>query len=205
MQCYGGGIPSGSNQTDMTISWIDNGNTVQTTSPIAYSSQTLSSAPPTTATISFNVKRFNTMGMKALYSFTVSSPVALTSSARLYFDFHLRLSPYLDNSATVECYIRTTSTMNDAAAQYTYCAFTTWWQLMVWVNQNSIAAGTNFYIDIYNIDLPKNSDISGSQYIGVTIDTDNNYANGVSAYREFTDTSPSSTIPTDFYILSTEI
>jgi hypothetical protein len=97
MQCYGGGIPTGSNTTDISVSWRDSSNTVQSATNIAYSSLTLSSSPVTTATISFNARRFKTQGMKALYSFQISSPVALTPSARFYFDFHMNLSPYLDH------------------------------------------------------------------------------------------------------------
>ena len=201
MSCFGGGIPSGGNTTDMTIAWKDDSNVVQTASNIAYTSITLSSAPPTTATLTFNVKRFNTAGMKALYSFAVTSPVVLNTAARFYFDFHMLLSPYLDQNGLVECYISSTSVINDTAAKYTYCAFTTWWQLMVWNNQN----GSSFFIDIYNIDLPKNTDVTSNQYISVTIDDDSNYAGGVAAYKELADTSPSATIPTDFYILTTSV
>jgi hypothetical protein len=52
---------------------------------------------------------------------------------------------------------------------------------MVWSNQNTIASGTLIYIDIYNIDQPKAADITASQYISVTVDSDNNYDNGVLA------------------------
>ena len=97
MKCYGGGIPTGSNQTSMALVWRDSSYDVQTASSIAYSTLTHSAAPVNTATISFNAKRFNTQGMKALYSFQISSPVALTSAARFYFDFHMNLSPYLDH------------------------------------------------------------------------------------------------------------
>lgn len=121
MKCFGGGIPTGSNTTSMTMNWRDASISVQTATSLAYSSLTLTTAPPTTATIAFDAKRFNTQGMKALYSFRVSSPSALTASARFYFDFHMMLSPYLDHEGTVECYIRTVSPMNDATAQYTFC------------------------------------------------------------------------------------
>ena len=183
MKCYGGAVPDGTNTVSMTLSWRDANINVQTATSIAYSSLTLSNAPATSATISFNAKRFNTQGMKALYSFQISSPSALTASARFYFDFHMMLSPYLDHEGTVECYIRTASAMNDAAAQYTYCAFTTWWQLVVWNNLNSVGAGTNIYIDIYNIDLPKNSNVNSNQRVMVTIDDDSTYSNGVVATR----------------------
>ena len=69
MKCYGGGIPDGTNNTALTLNWRDSSNNVQTASSIAWSSLNLSSAPSTSATISFNAKRFNTQGMKALYSF----------------------------------------------------------------------------------------------------------------------------------------
>lgn len=75
---------------------------------------------------------------------------------------------------------------------------------MVWNNQN-FNAGTTFYVDIYNIDLPKNSDVGGNQYIGFTIDADSTYSNGVAAYRELVDTAPSSTVPTDFTILTSTV
>jgi hypothetical protein len=104
MQCYGGGIPTGSNTTAMALSWIDAGSTVQSAANLAFSSLasiSASSTPPTTATLAFNARRFKTAGMKALYSFQVSSPVALTASARFYFDFHMSLSPYLDHQGTV--------------------------------------------------------------------------------------------------------
>jgi len=52
---------------------------------------------------------------------------------------------------------------------------------MVWNNQNSIVAGTPIYIDIYNIDQPKSTDITSLQFISVTIDSDSNYDNGVLA------------------------
>ena len=52
---------------------------------------------------------------------------------------------------------------------------------MVWNNQNAISSGTTIYIDIYNIDQPKVADITASQFISVTIDSDSNYDNGVLA------------------------
>jgi hypothetical protein len=107
MNCFGGGIPTGTNTTDMTISWNDGGSVIQTASNIPFAPLNLTTAPPATASLSFNAKRFNTVGMKSLYSFKVSSPVNLTSSARFYFDLHMMLSPYLDHNGVVECYIRT--------------------------------------------------------------------------------------------------
>jgi len=54
---------------------------------------------------------------------------------------------------------------------------------MVWNNQISIAANTPIYIDIFNIDQPKNTDIvTADQVITVAVDNDNNYANGALAF-----------------------
>ena len=95
----------------------------------------------------------------------------------------MNLSPFLDHESKVECYIRTSSTIVDTDAQYTYCTFTTWWQLVVWNNLNSITTGTNFYIDIFNIDQPKSGNVGSNQKIMVTIDDDTNYSNGVAATK----------------------
>jgi len=76
---------------------------------------------------------------------------------------------------------------------------------VVWNNLNSIGAGTPFYIDIYNIDLPKNSDVNSNQRIMVTIDDDGVYSNGVVSEQEVVDSQPVSTTPTDFNILSSAV
>ena len=207
MKCYGGASPTGTDTTSMTIKWEDASIDVQTAPDIPYNSLSHATAPVSSATISIqtNGKRFNTQGMKAFYSFQISSPTELNSTARFYFDFHMMLSPYLDNEGTVECYIRTASPISDSAAQYTYCEFTTWWQLVVWNNLNLIGASTNFYVDIYNIDLPKNTDVTANQMIMVTIDNDGMYSNGVISYQEVVDTQPDVTTPTDFIILSSSV
>ena len=203
MQCFGGSIPSGSNTNDITASWTDGGNTMQSATSLPYSALTLSATPAITTTLSFS-KRFSNAGNKALYSFTLTTATAVTANARFYFTFHTALSSFLDHEGVVECYIRTTPTINDATAQYTYCSFNGPWELIVWNNQN-FASNTAIYIDIYNIDQPKNSDIGASQYIGVVVDSDSSYSNGVLAKAEVVDTAPSSTIATDFYILSTNV
>ena len=95
--------------------------------------------------------------------------------------------------------------MNDAAAKYTYCTFITPWQLVVWNNENAISASTNFYVDIYNIDQPKASNVGGNQKIMVTIDADSTYSNGVAATAEIADVSPDATVPTDFIILKSTV
>jgi hypothetical protein len=58
--------------------------------------------------------------------------------------------------------------------------------LSVWNNENR-NAGNILYIDIYNIQQAKLSDISANQKISVTIDTDDSYTNGVNGYQEIND------------------
>lgn len=76
---------------------------------------------------------------------------------------------------------------------------------MVWNNLNSLTAGTALYLDIYNVDLPKNADVGGNQKIMLTVDVDSDYTNGVASTVELTDTSPVATTPTDFAILTTQV
>ncbi len=102
MQCYGGGIPTGGSTSDITAKWQDPaGSNVQIAPIVAYSSLTLAADAPTTATFTFDNKRFNTAGMKALYSFRITSPVDLTSASRFYLDFHMKLSSYLDHQGVI--------------------------------------------------------------------------------------------------------
>lgn len=116
----------------------------------------------------------------------------------------MALSPYLDNEGVVECYLRNSLTIVDSSASYTYCTFVNPWQLMVWNNQ-AVSAGTSLYVDIYNIDQPKNSDLNGNSKIGLSIDSDSNYANGILAYSELTDTQPPSNSAADIIILTTSV
>ncbi len=58
--------------------------------------------------------------------------------------------------------------------------------MSVWNNENR-NAGNILYIDIYNIQQAKLSDISANQKISVTIDTDDSYTNGVNGYQEIND------------------
>jgi hypothetical protein len=94
--------------------------------------------------------------------------------------------------------------INDTAASYTYCTFVNPWQLMVWNNQN-FAGATSFYVDIFNIDQPRNGDISGNSRISLSIDNDNNYSNGILAYRELTDTQPPTNAAADIIILTASV
>jgi hypothetical protein len=80
----------------MTLAWVDAGVNVQSATAITNPS-TYTTAAPSTLVVSLTTKRFNTQGMKALYSFTLTTTQALTASTRIYFDFHFRLSSQLDN------------------------------------------------------------------------------------------------------------
>ncbi len=53
---------------------------------------------------------------------------------------------------------------------------------MVWSNQ-ALGASTQLIIDVFNIDQPKNGDVSATNSkIGLTIDGDGVYSNGITAY-----------------------
>jgi len=96
---------------------MDTGTVVQSATNLTYNASSFITASFTnTVTLALS-KRFRTFGNKAHYTFTVTSNTALNSKAIYYFDFHMRLNPYLDNEGGVECYIRTSSVLNDATAQ----------------------------------------------------------------------------------------
>lgn len=69
---------------------------------------------------------------------------------------------------------------------------------MIW-NNRDISANTTFYIDIYNIQQPKNTDTSPN-IITVTVDTDGDYQQGVYGSRTLSDTASSSNTITDMII-----
>ncbi len=94
--CYGSGVQTGAVTTSMSLAWVDAGVNVQSATAITNPS-TYTAAAPSTLVVSLTTKRFNTQGMKALYSFTLTTTQALTASTRIYFDFHFRLSSQLDN------------------------------------------------------------------------------------------------------------
>ncbi len=50
-----------------------------------------------------------------------------------------------------------------------------------------MAAGNTIYIDIFNIQQPKQSDISASRVITCTIDLDDTYSNGVTNAQDVAD------------------
>jgi hypothetical protein len=101
MNCYGSGVPTSGNQSPMTLKWVDNTVSVQTANPISFILANYPSGYSKTATLSITYKRFATAGCKSLYSFAVSTNIALTQNSRLYFDFHMSFSSMLDNEGNV--------------------------------------------------------------------------------------------------------
>jgi hypothetical protein len=103
MTCYGGAVPDGTNTTAITGSWQDTGVAVQSAATgITFNAPSyLATIPGTISTFTLTNKRFSTSGYKSLYSFQFNCTTALTSAAVFYFDFHMALSPYLDNSGVV--------------------------------------------------------------------------------------------------------
>jgi hypothetical protein len=181
MKCLGTGVPSTS-ATAMSLVWKDDIYNVQSATSISPITYTSASIPTFTFTV--DKKRFRSEGFKAYYTFKVITNTALTQNARFYFDFHSRISSRLDKEATVECYTRTNSAIVDSEAQFTYCEFTTERQLSVWNNLN-LAAGDTVYIDVFNIQQPKQTDITtGTQKkISCSIDIDDSYSNGINAFQ----------------------
>lgn len=100
MGCYGSGVSSGANTNAMTLAWVDAASNVQTATNIP-NPGTYTTAAPNTLTVAVQSRRFNTQGMKAFYSFSLTSTLALTESTRIYFNFHFKLSSMLDNEGYV--------------------------------------------------------------------------------------------------------
>ena len=69
---------------------------------------------------------------------------------------------------------------------------------MIW-NNRDISSSATFYIDIYNIQQPKNTDTSPN-IITVTVDTDGDYQQGVYGSTTLSDTASSSNTITDMII-----
>jgi hypothetical protein len=81
---------------------MDNSVPVQTATNLPYdASLYITSGFPNSVTITIQKKRFKSVGAKSLYSFVVTSNIALDSKAIYYFDFHMRLNSYLDNQGIV--------------------------------------------------------------------------------------------------------
>ena len=101
MRCLGGAIPS-TNTPAISLSWMDGGASVQAATSLAYvASDFITTAFPNTITVTISNKRFRSLGGKSLYSFAVTTNVALNSKTIYYFDFHMILSSYLDNQGSV--------------------------------------------------------------------------------------------------------
>lgn len=100
MKCYGAGAPGGSNTTSMTLNWVDNSVNIQTATSIAYPSTTYTTAATTSLTATLDSKKFNTQGMKAFYTFTITTSL-LTATSRIYINFPFTLSSRLDNEGYV--------------------------------------------------------------------------------------------------------
>lgn len=202
MICYGGAVPDGTNGSAITGNWVDTANNLQTASTgIVYNAGLFSTKGSNTATVALDKKRFSTSGFKSLYTLKISYSQALSSSAVFYFDFPIILNSYLDNEGVVECYLRTAANSNvNDPSQYTYCSFPNPWQLMVWNNQ-ALGSGIFLYVDIFNIDQPKNSDLNGNTKIGFTVDSDGDFS-AIDAYAEVVDSQPPSNAAGDIIILS---
>lgn len=97
MGCYGSSVTNAINMSPMTLTWIDGASNVQTANSLTYSASNYRTAASAGLTVALTNKRFNTQGMKAFYSFSLTSTQALTSSTRIYFNFHFKLSSRLDN------------------------------------------------------------------------------------------------------------
>ena len=200
MVCYGGAVPDGTNNGAITGNWADTAVNLQSSSTgIAYNAGLFSSRGGFTATITLDKKRFSTSGFKSLYSLKISYNQLLPATAVFYFDFPMVLSSNLDNEGVVECYLRTQANSDvNNPSQYTYCSFTNPWQLMVWNNQE-LTANNYLYVDIFNIDQPKNADMSGNTKIGLTVDADGVFTS-IDAYIEVTDSQPPSNTAGDIII-----
>lgn len=204
MACYGSGVTSGANTTPMTLAWVDSGSNVQTATNIAYVSSNYVAAAPSTLSVVRTHKRFNTQGMKGFYSFSLTSSQALTESTRIYFNFNFQVSSKYDNEGYVECYLRTTSTLDvttDPTAKFTYCTFNQDRQLVIW-NNLAVAASTTIYIDIYNIQIPK-AGTTNPNGITISLDSDSDYSNGVAQKVTITDSVSGSNSVSDIIITST--
>lgn len=104
MKCFGAGTPGGSNTTAMSLNWIDNSINIQTATSISYPTS-YTSAASTGLTATLSSKNFNTQGMKAFYTFTITTS-SLSATSRIYINFPFTLSSKLDNEGYVECYLR---------------------------------------------------------------------------------------------------
>ena len=67
MQCFGSGVPTGGDETSMSLIWKDNSDTVQQAADITYGGYLAAATGTVTASVSS--RRFYSEGMKSFYTF----------------------------------------------------------------------------------------------------------------------------------------
>ena len=77
------------NTNNIALKWVDGAYTVQTATPIAPVTFLASSTFGTAPTLSN--KRFNTVGAKAFYEFSITPAAALDQNARIYFELPYKI------------------------------------------------------------------------------------------------------------------
>ena len=203
MKCIGAGVPTGPAANNMALKWRDGSNDVQIASSISMPNYIPATTGSYTINPSIHTKRFKSQGMKAFYTFTLQASQDLDENSRIYFDFNFNLNSRLDREGKVECYIRQTAATTDADAVFSYCDFTYTNQLVIW-NNIDISSSSAFFIDIFNIDVPKTGDTSPN-LITVSLDPDSDYENGVLAIHSFADSASSNTAIGDLVITDTSM
>lgn len=185
----------------MSLIWTDNSDTVQQAANISYGGYLPAATGTVTASVSS--RRFYSEGMKSFYTFQIQTNTPLDENSKIYFDFHFNLGSRLDREGSVECYTRLNSADTDIQAVFSYCEFTSNQQLVLWNNQD-VTSNTNFYVDIFNIQLPKSTDTTPNKIV-VTVDADSDYSGGVNGSATITDSASSSAAIIDMHIISTSL
>ena len=80
--CFGAAAPT-TNTTDMSLVWQDTSGTMQTATSMPDSSLTLLPDSTASLTASIQAKRFTNQGMKAFYTFQITSAVAMDEVTRI--------------------------------------------------------------------------------------------------------------------------
>ena len=200
MKCYGAGVPTGGNDTDMSLVWKDAGVNLQTATPVSPPTYDLPATGTVTATLT--TKRFVSEGMKSFYTFSiVVADADLNENSRIYFDFHMNVGSKLDREGSVECYTRLNGVIDDTEAVFSYCEFTYDHQIVLW-NNRDLPRTTTFYVDIFNIQQPSATDTTPNS-ITVSVDGDSDYEGGIHGFDSITDSAASSNTITDIIIEST--
>lgn len=99
MQCYGSGVPTGGDTTKMELYWKDYSYsttyTIQTATQVSLPTTYIPAASGT-VNAALPTKRFDSQGMKAFYTFSLSASSELDVNSRIYFDFHFNVGGKLD-------------------------------------------------------------------------------------------------------------